>query len=204
MPEGDSLPTNRVVRPQSGATLDLAAEAHQFFRQRFRVAGTGAVIGCAFIGLGAYEVGLRATSGFSVEYLIALLMVFLGLAVIAVCLYSGLLNPVTRIRVDPSGVRFERRWGRPVALRWRDPRLQVDIDDRTDDPIPSKEAQSLLFFEGPGSTYGTLTPASLDSLLRVARTQGAAVSEKQLQSMERGQVHLIRRIRIRPAPPTSG
>ncbi len=193
-------PTAASPRLVAKCNLDLRGEAHKFFRQRIRVAGTGLALGIVFVGVGVFEVGLRASSSFSPLYLIALLLVVLGMAVIGVCLYSGLLNPVTRIRADASGVTFERRWGRPILYKWKTPEFRMDIDDRTTDPVGSAESRQHLFFEGPGSIYGNLTPTTIGPLLDVARTYRATVSMKQLEQRERGEIHLIRRIRIRPPP----
>lgn len=198
MPGSD--PTAASLVPVSKCDLDLGPEAHRFFRRRIRVAGTGLALGCAFVGIGAFEAGTLVASGFSASYLIAVLLVVLGLALIGVSLYSGLLNPVTRIRGGASGLAFERRWGRPLTWAWRDPDLRVDVDDRTIDPIATAEAREHLYFEGPGPIYGSLTPAVLGPLLNTARTYGASVSTKQLEQRERGEVHLVRRVRIRPAP----
>ena len=180
--------------------LDLRAEARRFFRERIRVAGTGLALGVAFVGVGAVEVGLRAGAGFSAEYLIALLLIVLGLALIGLSLYSGMLNPVTSIRGDGAGLRFDRRWGRSLSWSWRDPRLRVDVDDLTSDPLASEEGRRSLFFEGPGPTYGRMTSATLSSLLETARANGAAVSAKQLEQAGRGGIHLVRRVRIRARP----
>jgi len=184
----------------SRCNLDLEEEARQFFRQRFRVAGIGILLGFAFIGIGVFEVGLLAPRGFTPDYLIALFLVVLGLALLAISFYSGLLNPVRRIRGDASGVTFERRWGGPRTWRWRDPAFRLDIDDRTSDPVGSRESRKHLFFEGPGAIYGNLTPTTIGPLLDTARTYGAPISMKQLELNERGEVHLVRRIRIRPIP----
>ncbi len=184
----------------SKCDLDLAGEARWFFRQRFRVAGTGLALGIAFVALGVIEVGVRASSGFSTTYLIAVLLVVLGLAVVGVCLYSGLLNPVTRIRANSGGIAFERRWGRPLAWKWKDPAFRIDIDERTDDPAGSPESHRHHFFEGPGPIYGNLTPSTIGPLIDVARTYNAPVSTKQLELKERGEIYLVQRIRIRPAP----
>jgi len=190
-----------VTRPPVGrCNLDLRQEARQFFRRRIRVAGVGLVLGIAFAGIGALEVGVLAPSGFSPDYLIALLLVVLGLAVVGVSLYAGLLNPVTRMRGNASGVTFERRWGRPLTWKWRDPEFRLDIDDRTLDPVGSTESHQHLFFEGPGPIYGNLTPATIGPLLDTARAYGAPISMKQLEQRERGEIHLVRRIRIRPPP----
>jgi hypothetical protein len=186
--------------PVRGCNLDLREEARQYFRQRFRVAGVGIILGIAFIGIGGFETGLLAPSGFSANYLIALLLVILGLGLIAVSVYSGQLNPVTRVRGNASGVTFERRWGRPLAWRWKDPEFRLDIDDRTSDPAGSAESHQHFFFEGPVPIYGNLTPATIGPLLDTARAYGAPVSMKQLEQRERGEIHLVRRIRIRPAP----
>ncbi len=180
--------------------LDLRDEARRFFRQRIRVAGTGLALGLVFAGIGSYEVGIRASSGFSASYLISFLLVVLGLAVVGVSLYAGLLNPVTRVRGNSSGLIFERRWGRPMLCRWKDPEFRLDIDDRTSDPVGSEESHRHLFFEGPGPIYGNLTPATIGPLLDTARTYGVPVSMKQLEQRERGETHLVRRIRLRPAP----
>ena len=187
-------------RTSTGFNLDLRQEAHRFFRRRIRVAGTGLALGIAFVGIGALEAGIRAASGFSAEYLLALLLVALGMAVIGVSLYMGLLNPVTRLRGNASAVIFERRWGRPVSCRWKDPEFRLDIDDRTLDPVGSPESRQHFFFEGPGPIYGNLTPATIGPLLDAARTCGASISMKQLEQTERGEIHLIRRVRIRPPP----
>ncbi len=198
MSEPDTTAAHPV--PVTQCNLDLRDEARQFFRRRIRVAGTGLVLGLAFVGVGTFEVGAHATSGFSPEYLIALLLVVLGLAVIVVSLRSGLLNPVTRLRGNASGVTFERRWGRPLSWAWKNPEFRLDIDDRTLDPVGSAESHQHLFFEGPSPIYGNLTPTTVGPLLDTARTYGAPVSMKQLEQRERGQVHLVRRIRIRPRP----
>jgi hypothetical protein len=186
--------------PVRGCTLDLQDEARQFFRRRIRVAGTGVGLGIVFVGIGSYEVGLLATSGLTPDYLIALLLVVLGLGLIGVSLYSGLLNPVTKVRGNSSGLTFERRWGRPISWKWKEPTFRLDIDDRTSDPLGSMESHEHLFFEGPPPIYGNLTTATIGPLLDTARTYGALVSMKQLEQRERGQIHLVRRIRIRPAP----
>jgi hypothetical protein len=183
-----------------GFNIDLRAEARRLFRQRIRVAGVGIIVGVAFIALGAYEAGLLAPSGFSADYLIALLLVVSGLALLAVSLYRGLLNPVTRLHGNASGVTFERRWGRPLYWEWKDPEFRMDIDDRTSDPMADAESRQYLFFEGPGQTYGNLTPTTIGPLLDIARTNGASISMKQLEERERGEIHLVRRIRIRPSP----
>jgi hypothetical protein len=196
----EPVPPESTRPPVRGCNLDLREEARQFFRQRIRVTGIGVILGIAFIAIGTYEVGLRASSGFSADYLIALLLGVLGLGLIAVSYYSGLLNPVTRIRGSASGVTFERRWGRPLAWSWKDPGFRLDIDDRTSDPEGTAESHQHLFFEGPGSIYGNLTPATIGPLLDTARTYNAPISTKQLEQRERGKIHLIRRIRIRPAP----
>ncbi len=193
-------PTVPSVVPVTKCDLNLRVEADRFFRQRIRVAGTGFVLGFVFVGVGAFEVGLRSSSGFTADYLIALMLVFLGLAVIGVSLYTGLLNPVTRVRGSAGGVVFDRRWGRPVGWKWKDPEFRLDIDDRTFDPVGSEESRLHFFFEGPVPVYGNLTPATLGPLLDTARTYGAAVSMKQIEQRERGEVHLLRRIRVRPAP----
>ncbi len=198
MPEPD--PTAASLVPVSKCDLDLRPEAGRFFRQRIRVAGTGLALGCAFVGIGAFEAGTLVSRGFTASYLIAVLLVVLGLALIGVSLYSGLLNPVTRIRGGASGLAFERRWGRALLWAWKDPDLRVDVEDRTIDPVGTPEARAHLYFEGPGPMYGTLPPASLGTLLNTARTYGATVSTKQLEQRERGEVHLVRRVRIRPAP----
>jgi len=184
----------------SRCNLDLAEEARQFFRQRIRVAGIGILLGLAFVGIGTFEAGLLAPRGFTADYLIALFLVILGLALLAVSLYSGLLNPVTRIRGNASGVTFERRWGGPRSWRWRDPAFRLDIDDRSIDPTAGEEARDRLFFEGPGSVYGNLSRRSVGPLLDVARTYDAVVSMKQLEQSDRGRIRLVRRIRIRPSP----
>lgn len=193
-------PTAVSLIPVSKCDLDLRAEARRFFRQRIRVAGTGLALGTAFILIGAFEVGLHAPSGFSSVYLIAFLLVVLGLALIGVSLYSGLLNPVTRIRGNAAGLVFDRRWGRPFGWKWKDPEFRLDIDDPTFDPVGSPESHRHLFFEGPSPIYGNLTPATIGPLLNTARTYGAPVSMKQIEQRDRGVVHLIRRIRVRPAP----
>lgn len=186
--------------PVSKCNLDLRDEAHRFFRQRIRVAGTGLAIGIAFIALGSFEVGLRVSSGITADYILALLLVVLGLALIGVSLYSGLLNPVTRVRGNAAGVTFERRWGRPISWQWKDPGFRLDIDDRTSDPIGSTESHQHLFFEGPNPIYGNLTPSTIGPLLDTARTYGVPISMKQLELRERDGIHLVRRIRIRPTP----
>jgi hypothetical protein len=179
--------------------VDLTREARRFFRQRVRVAGTGVALGVGFVGIGVFEVGIHAAAGFSTLYLIALLLAFLGLALIGTSLYRGLLNPVTRIRANDSGIIFERRWGRPLKWSWKDPSFRMDIDDPTEDPVGPAESRQEAFFEGPGPMYGTMTPAALGSLLETVRAHNATITEKQLQQRERGTIHLIRRIRIRPA-----
>jgi hypothetical protein len=189
--------THTLVR---GCNLDLREEAHQFFRRRIRVAGIGLILGIAFIGIGTFEAGLLAPKGFSADYLIALLLVILGLGLIYVSLRSGLLNPVTRVKGNASGVTFERRWGRTLSWKWKDPEFRLDIDDRTSDPVGSPESHQHFFFEGPGPIYGNLTPETIGPLLDTARAYGAPISMKQLEQRERGQIHLVRRIRIRPTP----
>jgi len=193
-------PPNVRRPPVRGCNLDLREEAHQFFRQRIRVAGVGIVLGITFVGIGGYESGLLAGRGFSPDYLIALFLVFLGLAVVGVSLYSGLLNPVTRLRGNASGVTFERRWGGALSWKWENPAFRLDIDDRTSDPVGTAESHQHLFFEGPGPIYGNLTPDTLGPLLETARAYGAPVAMKQLELRERGEVHLVRRIRVRPPP----
>lgn len=195
-----STPSPALPAKGSRFDLDLRAEAKRLVRQSFRVVGTGLALGLAFVGIGAYEVGVHVASGFSPEYLISFLLIVLGMSVIGVSLYSGLLNPVTRLRGDASGVTFERRWGRPLSWSWKNPEFRLDIDDRTSDPVGSAESHQHLFFEGPGPIYGSLTPTTLDRLLDTARTYGVPVSEKQLDQREGGQVHLVRRIRLRPRP----
>jgi hypothetical protein len=190
-------PTRPLVK---GFNLDLREEARQFFHRRIRVAGIGVILGIAFVGIGAFYVGLQANSGFSADYLVSLLLVVLGLAVIGVSLYSGLLNPVTRIRGNASGVTFERRWGGSLTWKWKDPGFRLDIDDRTSDPVGSAESHQHLFFEGPGPVYGNLTPTTIGPLLDAARAYGAPISMKQLEQRERGEIHLVRRVRIRPPP----
>jgi hypothetical protein len=180
--------------------IDLAPEAARFFRRRFRVAGTGLVLGSGFVGLGAYETGLRAAYGLSTEYAVALLMVVLGLAVIAVSLYRGQLNPVTRIRADADGLMFVRRWGRRWAWSWGDPKFRVDIDEPSAGAEDASGQRPELYFEGPGSVYGVLTPSALAALVRAAETQGAAVSVKDRVEGPPGTPRHVRRVRIRPAP----
>ena len=189
------------LRPRlKGFNLDLREEARQFFRRRIRVAGIGILLGVAFVGVGAFYAGLLAPSGFSADYLIALLLVVLGLALLGVSLYSGLLNPVTRLRGNALEVTFERRWGGPLSWRWKDPAFRLDIDDRTSDPVGTAESHHHLFFEGPGPIYGNLTPTTIGPLLDAARSCGAPISMKQLELREGREIHLVRRIRIRPPP----
>jgi hypothetical protein len=197
MSEPDATPDS--VRLVTKCDLDLHDEARWFFRQRIKVAGTGMALATAFVAIGALEAGTHLSAGFTAQYLIALLLVVLGLAVLAVCVYSGLLNPVTRIRGNAAGLSFERRWGQPLAWRWKDPQFRLDIDDRTNDPVGATESHRHLFFEGPTPIYGNLSPSTLVPLLDIARTHGAPVTSKQLEQRERGQVHLVRRIRVRPA-----
>jgi hypothetical protein len=196
----EPVPPEDTQSPVRGCNLNLRAEARQYFRRRIRVAGTGIILGIVFVGIGTFEVGRLAAAGFSPDYLIALLLVALGLAVIGVSWYSGLLNPVTRVRGGASGLTFERLWGRPLSWRWKDPEFRLDIDDRTSDPVGSAESHQHFFFEGPGPIYGNLTSTTIGPLLDTARTYGAPISMKQLEQRERGKIHLVRRIRIRPAP----
>jgi len=192
--------------PATGVTLvsrfkaDLTEEAHRFFRQRFRVAGTGLLLGLVFIAVGIYEVSVLVSGGVTSSYAIALLLVVLGAAISYVSLNSGLINPVTVVRGDASGITFVRRWKGARSWSWKDPGLRIDIDDRRADPTASEEVRSRLFFEASGGIYGNLTPASLDALLDTARTYGAIVSTKQLEQRDRGSFRLVQRIRVRPAP----
>jgi hypothetical protein len=193
-------PSQATPPPVKGFNLDLRGEAHRFFRQRIRVAGIGVLIGIAFAIIGIFYAGRQSVAGFTADYFIALLLVVLGLAVISVSLYSGLLNPVTRVRGNASVVVFERRWGRPLSWKWKDPEFRLDIDDRTSDPVGDAESHEHLFFEGPVPIYGNLTPATIGPLLDAARAYGVAISMKQLEQRERGAIHLVRRIRLRPPP----
>ena len=196
----DAAPSLAPRPAVKGFTIDLREEARLFFRQRIRVAGFGLILGVAFESIGALYVGRLVASGFSADYLIALLLVVLGLAVIAVSLYTGLLNPVTRLRGNAAGLTFERRWGGSLMWAWKDPAFRLDIDDRTVDPVGSPESHQHLFFEGPGPTYGNLTPATIGPLLDGVRAYGAPVSMKQLELREGGKIHLVRRVRVRPPP----
>jgi hypothetical protein len=45
-----------------------------------------------------------------------------------------------------------------------------------------------------------LTPGTVRLLLATARTYGAPVSMKQMELRESGEIHLVRRIRVRPPP----
>lgn len=179
--------------------IDLTDEAHRFFRQRIRVAGIGVLLGLVFIAVGIVEVGALVSRGPSASYAIALLLIVLGAAVTYVSLNSGLINPVTKIRGNASGITFERRWGRPRTWSWSNPILRLDLDDRRIDPAADAAEKRWLFFEGPGGIYGNLPPASLGPLLDTARTFGAVVSEKQLEQRDRRGIRLVRRIRVRPA-----
>lgn len=192
LPSGDRPLVARV-------RIDLTDEARRFVRQRFRVVAVGLVLGIAFMVVGILEVGVFYARGPSVSYAIALLLVVLGAAVSFVSLYMGLINPVTVLQGNASGITFERRWGRARTWDWRAADFRLDIDDRSIDPTASEAARGRLFFEGPGSIYGNLTPASVGPLLDVARTYGANISMKQLEQPERGGIHLVRRIRIRPS-----
>jgi len=180
--------------------IDLSEEAHRFVRQRFRVAGTGLVLGLAFIAVGIYGVSVLVSSGVTASYAIALLLIILGGAIAYVSVSSGLINPVTAVRGNASGITFERRWGGARSWGWKDPGLRIDIDDRSADPTANEEARGRLFFEAPRGVYGNLTRASIEPLLDTARTYGAVVSTKQLEQRDRGAFRLVRRIRIRSAP----
>jgi len=184
----------------SRVKIDLTDEAHRFFRQRIRVVAVGVVLGCVFMGVGGFEVGVLYAGGPSVDYAIALLLIILGAAVAYVSLRSGLINPVTQIRGNSDGITFERRWGRPLSWTWKDAAFRLDIDDRSADPTADEGARNRLFFEGPSNVYGNLTPASLDPLLDTARTFGAVVSTKPLEQRDRRGIHMVRRIRVRPSP----
>jgi len=184
----------------SRVKIDLRDEAHRFFRQRLRVVAVGVVLGLVFMGVGVFEVGVLYSRGLSVDYAIALLLIILGAGVAFVSLYMGLINPVTLLEGNASGITFDRRWGGPRSWSWREPGFRLDIDDRSIDPTAGEEARDRLFFEGPGAVYGNLSRASVGPLLDVARTYGAVVSMKQLEQSERGQIRLVRRIRIRPSP----
>lgn len=178
--------------------IDLTDEARRFFRKRMRVAGTGLILGLAFMAVGAFEVGVLVSRGPSLAYAVAFLLIVLGAAVAFVSLNSGLINPVTSIQGNANGIVFDRRWGRPTLWKWTDADFRLDIDDRSIDPMASEGDRRRLFFEGPGGTYGNLTSASVGPLLDTARTYGAVVSMKQLEQHDRGGVRLVRRIRIRP------
>lgn len=180
--------------------IDLTDEAGRLARRRLRVVATGVVLGVVFITIGIVEVGVLAPHGATISYAIALLLVVLGVAVAFVSVNSGLINPVTSLRGNATGITFERRWGGARSWSWSDPDLRIDIDDRTADPTAGDEARQELFFEGPAGLYGALTPTSLSPLLDTARTYGAAVSTKQLEEGARGRVHLVKRIRVRPRP----
>lgn len=180
--------------------IDLTAEAHRFFHQRIRVAGVGLVLGIAFMVVGGFEVGVLYVGGPSLAYAVALLLMVLGAAVAYVSWNSGLINPVTTIQGSASGITFERRWGAARSWSWKAADFRLDIDDRSIDPTADDVARGRLFFEGPGTIYGNLTPASVGPLLDVARTYGAVISMKQLEQRGRGGIRLVRRIRIRPAP----
>ena len=184
----------------SRVKIDLTDEAHRLVRQRIRVVATGVILGSVFMGVGGYEVGALYAGGPSVDYAIALLLIVLGGAVAYVSLRSGLINPVTEIRGNAQGITFERRWGRPLSWDWKDARFRLDIDDRSVDPSAVDDARGRLFFEGPSSIYGNLTPASLDPLLDIARTYGDVVTTKQLEQRDRAGIHLVRRIRVGPPP----
>ncbi len=180
--------------------IDLSETARLWVRQRMRVVGTGVALGCAFIVVGGIEVGLLAPRGPSLTYGIALLLIVLGFGVAFVSVYSGLINPVSGIRANASGITFDRRWGGRRTWDWKDTDFRLDIDDRSDDPGADDDARRQLFFEGPAGIYGNLTPSSLTPLLDTARAYGAVVSTRQLSQRERGRDHLVRRIRIRPRP----
>ena len=182
----------------SRVKIDLRDEARQQFRQKIRVVATGVVLGAVFMGVGGYEVGVLYSAGPSVDYAIALLLIILGAAVAYVSLRSGLINPVTEIRGNAQEITFERRWGRPLSWEWKDARFRLDIDDRSIDPSADEATRSRLFFEGPANIYGHLSPGSLDPLLDIARTYGDVVTTKQLEQRDRGGIHLVRRIRVRP------
>jgi len=184
----------------SRVKIDLRDEAHRFFRQRIRVVAVGVALGLVFVGVGVFEVGVFYVGGPSVEYAIALLLIILGAGVAFVSLYMGLINPVTALAGNASGITFDRRWGGARAWSWRAADFRLDIDDRGIDPTVGEEARDHLFFEGPGAVYGNLSRASVGPLLDVARTYGAVVSMKQLEQSERGRIRLVRRIRIRPSP----
>lgn len=195
---GSVVPESKQVL-MSRFKVDLSQEARRFVRQRAKVVVTGVVLGLAFMVVGVIEVGALAPHGASVTYAIALLLIILGAGVAFVSLNSGLINPVTAISGNAAGITFTRRWGGSRIWDWHDPTLRLDIDDRSVDPTADDSARSLLFFEGPGTIYGNLNPTAIPPLLDTARTYGAAVSSKQLEQAERGGIHLIRRIRVRPA-----
>lgn len=186
--------------PAGPFKLDLRVEARRLFRQRIGVVAIGIVLGLAFIGVGAYEAGVFVSGGPSPSYAIALLLIVLGGALAFWSWYSGMTNPVTVLRGNASGITFERRWGGPFTWKWTDTDFRLNIDDRTADPTADEEARERLFFEGPPTIYGSLTPASLGPLLDTARMYGGVVSEKILEQRDRRGVHRVRRIRVRPAP----
>lgn len=180
--------------------LNLRDEADRYFRRRVRVVATGLALGLAFVAIGLVEADLLAPRGPSVEYGIALGLIALGAGVAFVSGYSGLINPVARIRASEGGIVFDRRWGDPTGWKWTDADLRVDIDDRRDDPEATADEREHLFFEGPTGIYGNLSPAALGRLLSAARMYGAAVSDRMLEERDRRGVRSVHRIRIRPRP----
>jgi hypothetical protein len=200
VPEGDAAAWDTAVRTSAKLWLDLREPAAQFYRRRIRVTATGLVLGLAFIGVGVYEVGVLASRGPSLTYAVAFLLVILGVAVAFVSLNSGLINPVRAIRGTSTEISFERRRGRALAWRWKDPAFRLDVDDRSVDPDYRPGGEPPIYFEGPSPVYGSLTSASLRTLMDAARAQGALVTERVREDRSRRGTSRVRRVAIRPPP----
>lgn len=192
--QGSSTPS--LSMPRVSLDVDLRGEARHFLRGRMPIAGTGIGVGVAFVGIGGYALGRLARSGVSAEFIIGVLLLGLGVALVVLTLRNGLVNPVLSLHADPEGVTYVRRWWAPVRRKWSRAGLFLLVEDLAPDTVSSPEEKQHLFFTGPNAVYGSLSAQELGPILDAARENGLSIGMKIVEQRTGQVVHRVRRIRI--------
>ncbi len=159
--------------------------------------GVGLGFGAVFVGVGSYELSTNGLQAPVIDLVVAGLLIVLGLLLATLSLRAGLLDPIVRIQLDGSGVRLQRRWrNAEVLFPWKDPALDLELEDPAPDPAVPPENKRHVFFTVSSSLYGSLDRAQCGPLFDAARAHGLRVRMWNDRFRAGRQDRVVRRIRI--------
>lgn len=154
--------------------LRLQAKAHN----RASRAGIVAIVavGVWFFALGAYLVAYGTVH----EDVLALIPGYsgLGVGVLFIVLSVVVFREAVEARVWRDGVTFVPNRGRPVHIRWSDPRIHLSVIDRSSNRFVSATQRGSLFVDGPGQFAKQVSNDCVQAIYESARSAGLSVTTR--------------------------